>query len=470
MNASRNRRPVWLGIGLFVVSLSWPLDGWMLRVRAEDGSRALVAQAETPQPAVSPPANNPNPVLLGPGANPQEVMILQQELTQLGLYTGPVEGDYNAETQAAVKAFQTSNNLAATGLLDSQTWERMTTPQLFSGESPPAPTPEMPSLFPSSAGDTAASPANQATPNPEPTPQASTAAEPQAQSRLAHWRWVVPLIGLGSVGGIGWIWARRRGRTPGTSTPTDDFTSESTHDAYPIPTNGQTNGAHSAIASPRHAPDSADSGMATHTVQATPTNPSPSDANSKPQPTQATSTSASTSAVSSPRTGASSTPADPARLPSVNIVETLVRELESTDAAVRQQAIWELGQRGNSTAIQPLVNSLLGADSYEKSLIFAALGEIGQRSFQPMKHALVLGLRDPSPEVRKNAIRDLSRLYGGIGQIRPMLLHAAQDPDPEVQAIAQWALGQTTEMPTSRRLDAAAPAPPALDERQPPTP
>ncbi len=137
------------------------------------------------------------------------------------------------------------------------------------------------------------------------------------------------------------------------------------------------------------------------------------------------------------------------RLSAVDIVSSLVNQLASTDAASRRQAIWELGQRGNSDAISPLVNGLLQADSQEKSLILAALAEISSRSLKPMHRALALGLQDPSPEVRKNAIRDLSRVYDSVVQLSHMLAHASQDPDPGVQETAQWALSQLNRIPAA---------------------
>lgn len=137
------------------------------------------------------------------------------------------------------------------------------------------------------------------------------------------------------------------------------------------------------------------------------------------------------------------------RLSSGDIVDSLVCELASRDGAVRRHAIWELGQRGHSDAIQPLINGLLEADSQEKSLILAALAEISSRSLKPMHRALALGLQDPSPEVRKNAIRDLSRVYDTVVQLSHMLAHATQDPDPSVQETAQWALGQLNRIPAA---------------------
>jgi HEAT repeat protein len=133
----------------------------------------------------------------------------------------------------------------------------------------------------------------------------------------------------------------------------------------------------------------------------------------------------------------------------VDIVDSLVHELDSADGSVRRHAIWELGQRGHSDAIQPLVNGLLDADSQEKSLILAALAEISSRSLKPMHRALALGLQDTSPEVRKNAIRDLSRVYDTVVQLSHMLAHATQDPDPGVQETAHWALNQLNRIPAA---------------------
>jgi hypothetical protein len=130
------------------------------------------------------------------------------------------------------------------------------------------------------------------------------------------------------------------------------------------------------------------------------------------------------------------------RLVPVNIVETLIEELASADGTVRRKAIWDLGQQGSSVAIQPLVNSLVDADSKERSLILAALAEISSRSFKPLHQAMAMALQDPSPEVRKNAIRDLSRIYDSTVQLSRFLAHATQDNDPEVQATARWALEQ----------------------------
>lgn len=151
------------------------------------------------------------------------------------------------------------------------------------------------------------------------------------------------------------------------------------------------------------------------------------------------------------------------RLSSVDIVGSLVHELDSGDRSVRCHAIWELGQRGHSDAIQPLVNGLLKADSQEKSLILAALAEISSRSLKPMHRALELGLQDPSPEVRKNTIRDLSRVYDTVVQLSYLLAHASQDPDPGVQETAQWALNQLNRIAAAPDTATNLPASTALE-------
>jgi hypothetical protein len=130
------------------------------------------------------------------------------------------------------------------------------------------------------------------------------------------------------------------------------------------------------------------------------------------------------------------------RLAKVNIVEELIQDLSSPDPSKRRKAIWSLGQQGDSRAIQPLVDLMIDADSQQRSLILAALAEIGISTLKPMNNALAISLRDQSPQVRQNAIRDLTRVYDMMAQISQILCHAVQDSDPDVQATARYALAQ----------------------------
>lgn len=116
--------------------------------------------------------------------------------------------------------------------------------------------------------------------------------------------------------------------------------------------------------------------------------------------------------------------------------------MQNPDPGKRRKAIWELGQRGNSDAIQPLSDLLIDADSNQRSLILAAMSEIGVRSLKPLSRALIISLQDESSDVRRNAIRDVTRVYDLMAQVGQVLHHAAHDDDEEVQETARWAIGQ----------------------------
>ncbi|MGK7923483.1 MAG: HEAT repeat domain-containing protein [Trichodesmium sp.] len=129
-------------------------------------------------------------------------------------------------------------------------------------------------------------------------------------------------------------------------------------------------------------------------------------------------------------------------VPQINIVDQLIGELDNFDPNKRHQAIWELGQKGDSRAVQPLVNLLIDSDSKQQSLILATLSEISTRTLKPMSRALAISLQNDNAEVRKNAIRDLTRIYDLIIQTTNLLQQAEYDPDPEVEQTAKWALDQ----------------------------
>ncbi|MCL1475128.1 HEAT repeat domain-containing protein [Argonema antarcticum] len=133
---------------------------------------------------------------------------------------------------------------------------------------------------------------------------------------------------------------------------------------------------------------------------------------------------------------------EPTRLPKINIVDELIKDLQNPDPNKRRKAIWELAQRGDSRAMQPLLELLMDADSKQRSLILEALSQIGTRTLKPVNRALAISLQDENAEVRKNAIRDLTRIYDMMAQVSQLLRHAIDDPDAEVQETARWALTQ----------------------------
>jgi hypothetical protein len=132
----------------------------------------------------------------------------------------------------------------------------------------------------------------------------------------------------------------------------------------------------------------------------------------------------------------------PSQLAKINIVEELIKELQAPDPVKRRKAIWELGQQGDSRAVYPLLNLMLESDSKQQGLILAAMSEIGTRITRPLNQALVMALQADKPEVRKNAIRDLMRVYDAFGEVSHLLSHARHDPDPQVQETAQWAISK----------------------------
>jgi hypothetical protein len=130
------------------------------------------------------------------------------------------------------------------------------------------------------------------------------------------------------------------------------------------------------------------------------------------------------------------------RMVKVDIVTELIQDLQNPESSKRRKAIWDLGQQGDSRAIQPMIDLMMNSDSSQRSLILAAISEIGIRTLKPVNRALMLSLQDGSSDVRKNGIRDVTRIYDLVGQVSQLLQHAATDPDPEVQETASWALTQ----------------------------
>lgn len=83
-----------------------------------------VAPATTPSAQVAVPSTSfstTNDGLLQRGDSGTAVANLQNRLRELGFYTGTVSGQFDAETEAAVIAFQRSQGLTADGIVGTQT-------------------------------------------------------------------------------------------------------------------------------------------------------------------------------------------------------------------------------------------------------------------------------------------------------------------------------------------------------------
>ena len=129
-------------------------------------------------------------------------------------------------------------------------------------------------------------------------------------------------------------------------------------------------------------------------------------------------------------------------LQKIDPVEELITSLASNQPSQRRKAIWELAQSGDSRAIQPLVNLMMQSDSQQTSLILEAISQISIRTLKPINRALISSFQHNNPDVRKNAIRDITRIYELIHQVYQILRNAVNDPDQDVQETAKWAINK----------------------------
>ncbi|BAZ04241.1 peptidoglycan-binding protein [Calothrix sp. NIES-3974] len=81
-------------------------------------SRALQSRC---QAAARPPASPSNPGGLRVGSRGDAVLRLQQNLRQLGFYTGPITGNFGTQTQQAVIRFQRAYGITPNGVAGPQT-------------------------------------------------------------------------------------------------------------------------------------------------------------------------------------------------------------------------------------------------------------------------------------------------------------------------------------------------------------
>jgi peptidoglycan hydrolase-like protein with peptidoglycan-binding domain len=361
----------------------------------------ILAQSESSPAPSAPPSPTPDLPDLSAGSEGQAVIQLQTILQELGHYSATIDGQYGESTTEAVSKFQQEAGLEANGRVGAETWERLIAAQAT----------EALETTPSTATPADASAA-------ESESESAEATESASRSGLTWWI-LSFLVVLGVAGALFYflrmekLEAKRpdsplRGgladQSPTLETPTRQY----------FPNGSNRDLVHSEVVS-GHMEDASD-------MEGT------------------------------------------SRLSKIDIVQELVRDLHSPDPSKRRKAIWELGQRGDSQSLQPLVDMMIDADSSQRNLILAAISEIGVRSLKPVNRALLISLQDNSPDVRKNAIRDLTRIYDQVAQVSHLLRHAAEDGDDEVRETARWALGQlnriktlTESLPDSRTNSAALP-------------
>ena len=331
-------------------------------------------------------STTPVQAVIKPGSQGTYVQVMQIQLKELGLYDGVIDGIYGPNTQNAVREFQKRENLAKTdGVVDLETRRSLQTAW------------------------TKINPLAVTAPCTAPTVP-ETEQQPQSSQRGLIW-W--SLLGLGILGSIGALlflvkWFRQIKDQPESTQP------ESTTTAFKALSPGQEDLVNPAL----------------------------------PELEQASAPQENHVSIISPQTdtaliSATVIPLEMIpHLSKLSISEKLIHDLRGGDRTKRCKAIWGLGQQGDSRAIQPLVDLMIHVDSQQRSLILAALAEINSRALTPMNRALAISLQDESPQVRQNAIRDLSRVYDMMIQMTQMLVHALEDPDIDVQTTAKYALNQ----------------------------
>ncbi|MBD2740849.1 HEAT repeat domain-containing protein [Coleofasciculus sp. FACHB-1120] len=371
----------------------------------------------------SSPAANKNLPLLTVGSQGVEVAELQKSLKSLGHYNGAVDGAYGRTTAVAVSKFQTSVGLTPDGVAGSTTQERIQAAE--AAKSSPAPTPK---------------------------PKAAKASS--GANRL--W-WLLGLTAASAGVGLGVYfllkWLGNLNREEELEPESDELADERSYEdpkdanhpadihAHPIENENGNNGYHASALT-----FSETSNLEKSNLDGRTTSQKSTEGVSEAKP------------LARLRSNEAKAIGETTRLPKIDIVNELIKDLQGADPTKRRKAIWELAQCGDSRAIQPLVDLMIDSDSQQRGLILEALSQIGTRTLKPMNRALAISLQDENPDVRKNAIRDLTRIYDTIGQVSNLLRHAAEDRDSEVQETARWAIGQLNRLRLNPGTDNNLPA------------
>ncbi len=358
-----------------------------------------VGNTSTPLPEASPSATvPPNPQQSAPDG---KIEILQTKLKQLGYYDGLIDGLYGSGTKAAISKFQAAVGLTADGIANDATWERL--------QAEPA---EKPSPTVTSKPFLAADKSN--------TDQTTS---------LPHWFWLalgvlLTLVGLG--GGI-YVFLKAFGY--------EEFDEDETElPPSQLSETYQTRTERVEFKPQKKLEESRNNSYTPAPVKLSKIN------SLEVQPKN--------------QTSAEALPVEQTtRLEKINIVDELIQDLHARDKNKRRKAIWDLAQQGDSRALQPLLELMIDSDSQQRSLILEAVSQIGTRTLKPMNRALALSLQDQNANVRKNAIRDITRIYELLAQMNQLLLHAVDDSDAEVQQTAEWALKQLNHIRAASGID-----------------
>lgn len=345
------------------------------------------------------------------GSRGETVQALQTRLKKLGYYEGDTDGIYGDSTRLAVIAFQESIDLNPDGVVGLTTWTRL---QAAAAEVPESET---------NSPEEAENAQEEDNENTEPN---------QSNNQRQPLLWI--LAGLsGTViifGGLIFFLLKvidnpkkRQASAKDEESPPSSPSEEPETPRVTASSNGLDSSPPESIDPPSPPSEPHTNGYNSSALSLTDSHLAASPSSPEPSPSHS---------LTKPKS----------RLAQKNGVNQLIKNLQDSDSAKRRKAIWELAQRGDSRAVQPLVNLMLESDSQQRSLIVEALSQIGMKTLKPMNRALALSLQDGNPQVRKNAIRDVTLMYELVAQISQLLSYALDDPEADVQETARWALSQ----------------------------
>lgn len=372
----------------------------------------IASAAQTPpaaagaEPGIAGPDGDllPASFLITVGDRGDQVNTVQTLLQRLGYFAEDVDGIYGQATKTAVLRFQLQMGLPADGQVDRATWQRLqathATPALAEAESQDGDT------GPESATESATESGLESGPAP-------TDGESEAGLGQNWMRQMLMVLAVGAALGTVAYSLSRYGLVPQVKRPRQSRRRSANA--------GWLQGLFQQSARPSGIERAIASGAGRQ-------------AGCQPQ-----------QASSADRSRAQPDLMVPNKMPrpsEASLNANLLQNLHSRNPSKRQRAIWDLGQQGDSDAIQPLASLMADSDAHQRCLILAAISEIGIRALQPTNQAMLISMQDQDLDVRKNAMREVTRIYSPMAQVSQLLQQSIHDPDPDVQKTAQWAIAR----------------------------
>jgi len=139
-------------------------------------------------------------------------------------------------------------------------------------------------------------------------------------------------------------------------------------------------------------------------------------------------------------------------LAEIDPIAELIEDLDRSEPKERAKIIWELAQRSDSTAIEPLLKLAISAAPWERSLILTAIANIVTRALKPIERALQISLEDRNSQVGKNAIGEVKKVYELILAMTRELSYLGDDRDREIREALVRSLKQLNKLQSYKNL------------------